>query len=111
MVVHIQDPEKGIRPTMVAVGHIGSAMDRMDSGIPSLAGPSEEVPLREAGTDSAGGREVEVDRQDGSNLTRVVGYLCLHRTWKTLAFRASSKREITGELPSLVAVEERCVNI
>lgn len=98
-------------PTVLVVDHIGSAMDRIDSGIPNLADPSEEVALRGAGTDSAGGREVGVDQQDGSNLTRAVGYLCLRRTWKSLAIRVSSKREVAGELPSLVAVEERYVNI
>lgn len=100
MAVHIQD-QKGIPPTIVAVGcptvlavcHIGSVTDRMDSEIPSLADPSEEVNLKEAGTGSAGGREAGVDRQDGSNLTRAVGCSCLRRTWKSLAFRVSSKWE------------------
>ena len=90
MAVHIQDPEN--HPTVL--GHIGSA-----------------VTLVEAGTDSVGGREVGVSRQDGTNLTRAVGYLCLRRTWRSLAFRVSSKREIAGGLPSLVAVEENYVNL
>jgi hypothetical protein len=92
-------------PTALEVGQIGSAMGRIDSEIPSLADPSEEVLLREAGTDSAGGRGAGVDQQDGSSLTRAVGYLCLRKTWKSLAFRVSSKREVAGELPGLVAME------
>ena len=98
-------------PTVLVIGHIGSAVDRIDSGIP-IVDPSEEETLREADTDSAGGRvEVGLDQQDGSSLTRVAGYLYLRRTWKSLAFRISSKREVADELPSLVSVEGMYVNL
>jgi len=98
-------------PTVLVIGHIGSVVDRIDSGVP-IADPSEEVALREADIDSAGGRaEVGLDQQDGSNLTRAAGYSCLRRTWKSLAFRVSSKRGVAGELPSLVSAEEMYVNL
>jgi len=76
-------------PIVLVVGQIGSE-------IPSLVDPSEEKVLREAGTGSAGDRGAEgVDQRDGSNLTRVVGYLCLRRT-------KSCSLHHTAE-PSLVA--------
>jgi len=96
--VDIQDPREGIHPivaaagypTVLAVGHIGSEVP--------MAGCCQEEAAREADTGSAGDREVEgLDQQDGSKLTRAVGYLCLRRTWKSLLFRVSSKREIAGE--------------
>ena len=82
---------------------VGSAEDRIGSGsgvnrtgpvIPT-AGSSRGVVPGEAGTDLAGDQGVEDgDRRDGSNLSPVVGYSCLHRTWELLVFRVSSKREI-----------------
>jgi len=90
------------------MGHIGSAVccvaeNRIGSGsavncigpeIPT-AGSSRGVAPGEADTDLMGDPEVEdVDQRDGSNWSPVVGYLCLHRTWKPLAFRVSSKRGI-----------------
>jgi len=98
-------------PTVLVIGHTGSAVcfvgsvaeDRTGSVI-NRTGPetptadsSREVAPGEAGTDSVGDQGVEdVDQRDGSNLSLAVGYLCLHRTWKLLESRVSSKREIAG---------------
>jgi len=98
-------------PTVLVVCHIGSVTDRIDSEVPSPADPSEGVVLKEAGTGSAGGREAGAGQQDGSNLTRAVGCLCLRRTWKSPSFRVSSKWGVAGGLPGLVAIEDRHVNI
>ena len=84
---------------------VGSAEDRIgsDSAVdrtgpePPIVDSSRGVVPGEAGTDSVGDRGVEdVDQRDGSNLLPVVGYLCPHRTWKSLAFRVSSKKDAAG---------------
>jgi len=84
-------------PTVLAMGHIGSAVDR-NNPVDPTADSSRKVASGEAGTGSAGGRGVEgVDQQDGSNSMWAVGHSCLHRTCKSPRFRASSKRETAGE--------------
>lgn len=102
--VHTQDL-KEIRPTIVVaggpivlvVGHIGSAMDHIDS---------ELAPG--TGTGSVGDREVAgVDQQDGSRLKRAVGYLCSRKTCKSLGFKVSSKREIVGEYTKSCSCERK----
>ena len=111
----------GSPPTVLAIGHIGSAVccvgsaeNRLGSAencigpeVPT-AGSSQGVVPGEVGTDLVGGRGVEdVDRRDGSSLSPVVGYLCPHRTWKSLAFRVSLRGKVQANIPSLVTVEER----
>lgn len=76
-------------PTVLALvmGNIGSAMARIGSEV-----------AREVGTGSVGDREVAgLYQRDGSKMTRVVGYLCLRRTWKSPLFRVSSRWEIVSE--------------
>lgn len=84
---HIQGPREA-RPTIAAVahpivlvvGHIGSAVDRIDSEIP-IADSSLTAAPREADTDSVEDREVGgVYRQDGSNLSLGVEHSCQRRT-------------------------------
>ena len=94
------------------MGHIGSAVCCVGSvdnrtgsdSVVNCIGPeiptadsSRGVAPGEADTDLAGDRGVEdVDQRDGSNLSLVVGYSCLHRTWKPLVFRVSAETEIAG---------------
>lgn len=68
---HIQNPDKGrFHPRIAAVG-----CPTVSAGLVGVAAPME------AGTGWVGGQEVEaMVRQDGSNLSRAVGYLCLYRT-------------------------------
>ena len=94
--VHTQNPEEDLRPMMIAAAGYPIVLV-VGSEVPSLADPSRQEAPREVGTGSVGDRGVEgVDQRDGSKLTRVVGYLCLCRTWKLLSFRVSSTREIAG---------------
>lgn len=77
-------------PTVLAMGHIGSAVHHIDSLVPnadsSRGGPGE------TGIESAGEREVAgAGQRGGSNLTMVVECSCSHRTYKSLAFRILSK--------------------
>lgn len=63
----------------------------MDSEIPIADSSRRVAAPREAGIGLVGDQGAEgEDQQDGSNLSSVVEPLCLHRTWKTLAFRVSS---------------------
>ena len=70
-------------------------MDNIDSAVARVG---SEVAPGEAGTGLVADREVEGEGQrDGSKMTRVVGWLCLRRTWKSLVFRISSRWEIIGK--------------
>lgn len=72
---------------VLVMGNIGSAVARTGSGVAGAPG-----------TGSVEDREVAgLYQRDGSKMTRVVGYLCLRRTWKSPLFRVSSRWEIVGE--------------
>ena len=77
--------------TFLALGHIGSVVDRNDPEVP-IGDPSQKATPREADAGSAEDQEVEgVNQQDGSSSSPAVEHLCPRRTWKSLAFRLPSE--------------------
>ena len=83
--------------TFLAVAYIGSVVDRNDPEVPT-GDPSQKATPKEADAGSAEDQEAEgVNQQDGSSSSLVVEQLCLRRTWKSLAFRVSSKQGIVGK--------------
>lgn len=111
MADHNQDP---IHPTPVAAGHPTALVDHIDSDSVHMTDLSGKVAQREAGTGSAGGRVEGADQQDGSNLTRAVGYSCLRRTCKfrnRMHSESHPSERLEVNIPSLVAVEEMCKSL
>jgi hypothetical protein len=113
VVAHIQSPGE-VHPRTAAAGyptvlvavHIGSAVDRTDFVIPNFADPSGRADSREAGTGLEEDRGVEVGQQDGTNLTMVVGCLCLHKT-RSCSFCHTAASTLVAKDENLDLLESR----